>query len=57
MGKQRYLLLDPAPAQHLRIAEFEVDLANVRKSVNPGMERSISYPKIPIDISCSTILS
>ncbi len=39
MGKQRYLLLDPAREQHLRIAEFGVDLANVRRAVNPGLER------------------
>jgi len=43
MGKQRYLLLEHAREQQLRIAEFWVDLTNVRKAVNTGLERPISY--------------
>ena len=43
MGKQCYLLLEHARKPQLHTAEFGVDLANVRKAVNPGLERSISY--------------
>ena len=43
MGKQCYLLLEHAREQQLHTAEFGVDLANVRKAVNPGLERPISY--------------
>jgi len=39
----RYLLLESAREQQLRIAEFGVDLTNVRKAANPGLERPISY--------------
>lgn len=42
MDKQRYLLLEYAREQQLRIAEFWVDLANVRKAANPDLERPIS---------------
>ncbi len=43
MDKQRYLLLEHAREQPLRIAELWVDLANERKAVNPGLDRPISY--------------
>ena len=43
MGKQRYLLLEYTREQQLRIAEFGVGLANVRKAANLDLERPISY--------------
>ena len=43
MGNQCYLLLEHARKPQLHTAEFGVDLANVRKAVNPGLERPISY--------------
>ena len=45
MGKQRYLLLEHAREQQLRTAEFRVDLANVSKEVNPGLEKQILFNK------------
>ena len=45
MGKQCYPLLEYARKPQLHTVEFGVDLANVSKEVNPGLEKQILFNK------------
>jgi len=45
MGKQCYPLLEHACKPQLHTVEFGVDLANVSKEVNPGLEKQILFNK------------
>ena len=45
MGKQCYPLLEHARKPQLHTVEFGVDLANVSKEVNPGLEKQILFNK------------